>query len=137
MPLWMLCKSDMVFRGLIVKRLNDGEHSEFFVAGDPVILGIGGLEPFDGRFDFATSERECFGRQLPNTAAIRFLLIDGDDVHGNVLPDHLGKHILVECKLVVVSETPGVGFEPNKVVAGFQIDDTKFRIRPVDPYLTR
>ena len=116
---------------------NDGEHSEFFIAGDPAILDLGGFEPFDGRFDFVTGNQQRFGRQLPDAATIRLLLFDRDDVDRNEFTDHLGKHVLVEGELVVVTETAGVGLEPNEVVAGLQIDDAEFGIRPVDPYLTR
>ena len=93
-----------------------------------MILGVGDLEPFDGRFNFATRNQERFGWQLPDAATIRFLFLNGDDVHGNELSDHLSQHVLVERKLVVIAETPCVGLEPNKVVTGFQIDDTEFGV---------
>ncbi len=132
-----------------MKRLNDGEHAEFFVAGDPIVLGPGGLEPFDGGFDLAASEQERFRRQLPDPAAIRFLLFNRDDVDRQfgigpyacrfsnplrvaALVDCRFKDGLIERELLVITVTPSVGFEPNEVVAGLEIDDSQGRVRPVD-----
>jgi hypothetical protein len=69
--------------------------------------------------------------------SLRFFLLHGDQMNGNIDPQGFLKHGSVERQLMGVPVAPRVGFDPGQVIAGFQVHEARGRIEPINTDLAR